>query len=112
MKIQNYMKLFVGMLGITLTLSGCKFVREIDVPPNIGHINVDDGNVGNRNDGLSDNIPITENPVTIVVENRAFIDEEAVLEYFYGQSKEELQKAGYLEEKISSSGSHCIVLSV
>lgn len=92
MKKQFYIKCSIALFCMISSFSGCKFVREIDV-------NIDDIAPSLEVEKTDSTIPITENPVTIVVEESGLIDEEAVLAYFYGMSRDELVEADCVMEE-------------
>ncbi len=83
MKKQYYLKWSIVLFCMISSFSGCKFVRNVD-------INIDDITPTLEVGNTDPTIPITENPVTIVVEEGDSIDENALLAYFYGMSREEL----------------------
>lgn len=102
-------------------LSGCKFVRPTDADKlNVGEnkgtiigeeIPIDDGKISPSELPNADNdettiLPITENPVSIVIEHGPAVDADALTEYFYSDSANDLLAEGYLQVKWSDDSTY------
>lgn len=92
----------IALFLITTLFSGCKFEREIDtsnlninVTPSVVADNIT--STPSEDENLP-TIPVTENPVTIVVEDGKSMDEDAIVDFFFHQSKETLIEDEFLVE--------------
>lgn len=90
LSMKKQWKVISCIFAVTAMFSSCKFARGIDV---------------DKIDTADDDGAVVEHAAPIVVEDASVIDEDAVLKYFFGQSKEELMNAGYLTEEDNDSTS-------
>ena len=91
------------ILGAMFLFTSCKSPKDTIDDENIQNQEDVDANKENEPTDIPEESSKEENPPTIVVESGPVIDEEAVLDYFYGQSKKALTDAGYLLEEVSET---------
>lgn len=97
---KNYGIILSIMLSIPWILVGCKFVRKV----NVSEIEIKNENQGNEYSSTE----VTENPVSIIVGDGNYIDKEALLVYFFGDTEASLKEEGYLCEEWTDTMSDCI----
>lgn len=124
---KKYLMLGIAwMLVVSHMLSGCKFVREVDMGAikNPQNVPTQEGGNSQNTDGMNqeepsiskeiqpfdwNNLPSTEGVVSVAVKDGPSIDTEAVLQFFYGEGKDGLIKDGFLiqDEGTDSGGFNC-----
>lgn len=119
MKRKDIQFLCAVMLILTF-ISGCKFVRPTDadkfqvngagtvignnVPVDDGKISVGDLLKPDTDGTQTSNLPITENPVSIVIDQGNAIDPNALLAFFFEESTDDLLTEGCLQLDWSEDG--------
>lgn len=104
MKRWKYVVLALSLVS----LSGCKFVRPTDADNRVhkdDFSNLVDQDVieqTKQDDNDETSIPVTENPVSVLVGYGDAVDYEALVRFFYKESTEDLKEEGYLEESENS----------
>ena len=105
------------LLSLSL-LSGCKFVRPTDADKlkndeSLENVAIDDGKIPlsdllkpNEDETQTVTVPITENPVSIVIDHGENVDVNSFVEYFFGESTDDLQEEGDLQATWSNDESY------